>query len=144
MVKRMPRRRTGFSLLEMLAVAIVIGILALIAIPAIINARETSARSTCNANRKQILSAIATYKARTGASITSQTELNSAVSNLVANGYLTPAPTDPTSGLNYLSNIVFNLVNDGVNTNQPPAAKITVQCPNTGSIPNHGEDSILL
>jgi type IV pilus assembly protein PilA len=136
-----PLRRRGFTLIEMLAVAIIVGILALIAIPAIINAREQAAKSACDANRKLIITAIANYKVRTGTSINGA-NWGSLANTLNNSGYLSPTPKDPSSSGAYT--VSFTQINDGAATGQSDATQVTVNCPNSGTQPNHGTTSALL
>jgi prepilin-type N-terminal cleavage/methylation domain-containing protein len=48
------RRTKGFTLVEIMIVVLIIGILMAIAVPNFIKARETSRRSTCVSNLKQM------------------------------------------------------------------------------------------
>lgn len=54
-------RRSAFTLIEMLIVLLVIGILMAIAVPQWMSARETSRRSTCLMNIRQVESAKEQY-----------------------------------------------------------------------------------
>ena len=54
-------RRSAFTLVEIMIVVAIIGLLAAIAIPNFIKARETSQRNACIANMKQIEGAKATW-----------------------------------------------------------------------------------
>ncbi len=132
--------RRGFTLIEMLAVAIIIGILAMIAIPAIVNAREQAADAACDANRKLIVTAINNYKIRTGNAVNASTNWATLAGTLDTNGYLSPTPTCAAASSTQYT-VTFATVSDGTATGIADATKVTVTCPASTS---HGTNAGLL
>src|SRR5262245_30183208 len=58
-------RKSGFTLVEIMIVVAIIGLLAAIAVPNFIKARENSQKSACIANLKQIDGAVQTWALET-------------------------------------------------------------------------------
>jgi prepilin-type N-terminal cleavage/methylation domain-containing protein len=62
MMMKLFRNEGGFTLIEILIVVLIIGIIAALAIPNLMAARQASWGSTCAANRSSIASAVELYR----------------------------------------------------------------------------------
>src|SRR3989304_7977012 len=95
--------KKGFTLVEIMIGVAIIGLLAAIAIPSMLKARETSQKNACIANLKQIEGAIERYamesQLTSGGSAT--------MTQLVNGGYLKSDPSCPAGGTGYASDTTF-------------------------------------
>ena len=128
-MKRMKNARRGFSLVELLAVVLILAVLAAVAVPLYINTRKSSAARACKANIAAIMSAESAYALRNGG----YTQIAAAAE--------TAYTTDPTtSGLvgapeGLAKNLHCPVDNSSTYTTTYTAASKTllVECPNKGA-----------
>ena len=101
----------GFSLVELLAVVLILAVLAGVAVPLYINTRKTSAARACKANIAAIAAAESTYAVRNG-SYGTMAQLVSAVEGFAEE------PKCPLDGATYT-----------VAVDSPGAGQVTIECP---------------
>jgi type II secretion system protein G len=100
MMRKMNRK--GFTLVEIMIVVAIIGLLAAIAIPNFVKARETAQAQACVANLKQIEGAIQVLKLDDGSAVISNASIVTG-GNLVPD-YIKRTPTCAGGGTYTLSN----------------------------------------
>lgn len=110
------KSRGGFTLVEIMIVVAIIGLLAAIAIPNFVKARNTAQTNACINNLRQIDSAMQQWALETGAG--DATPVTSSIWTYIKNGQ----PSCP------VGNTKYNLP---TSVTTPPA------CPNVGSQPLH-------
>lgn len=78
-------RTKGFTLVEIMIVVAIIGLLAAIAIPNFVKARQKAQQEACIANLRQIEGASQVWAVDTGASDTATVTMNDLVPNYIRN-----------------------------------------------------------
>ena len=97
---RNPQWSAGFTLIEMMVVVVILGVLATMVMPKILDKPEQARRTKAKVDIRSIQSALAMFKTDTGRFPTTAEGLHSLVANPGArgysqNGYLERVPADP-------------------------------------------------
>ncbi|MGH7135705.1 MAG: prepilin-type N-terminal cleavage/methylation domain-containing protein [Pirellulales bacterium] len=110
-----PRRRAGFTLVELVVVIMIIGILAAIAAPKIFSTSKTATDNAVRANLRVVRDAIDTYSANNGGALpTSASTLASQLSPYIRGGQLPNCPVGGSTTVNTAT------VNPGSGTQTSP------------------------
>lgn len=118
---KMRSAHRGFSLVELLAVVLILAVLAAVAVPIYLNTRKTSAARACKANLNAIASAESAKALREGE------YLNMAELQLSAPEGLTPGTKCPLDGDAYL---ITETTGGAAVANGGTTEGITIRCPN--------------
>ncbi len=94
----LPERQTGFTLIELMIVVSIIAILATILIPTYFHARAEAMSASCEANEKQIATALEEYAVDHAGSYPAPGPITNTSIGIL---YLDSTPTDPVSQLGY-------------------------------------------
>ncbi len=102
MARQVPRQKrvTGFTLIELMIVVVILGVLATIVMPRILNRPEQARRTKAKIDIRNIQSALALFKTDTGRFPTTSEGLQALVSDpgikgYNSDGYLDKVPLDP-------------------------------------------------
>jgi len=128
-------KKRGFTLVELLAVVLVLSVLAAIAVPLYVNTRKTSAARACQANLASIAAAQSSYATRFGKYVGAATADTTWAASYTA---ATAAGTAPTGGLIGAPEGLAQVPScplDGASVYTvavPTSGVCTIACPNKG------------
>jgi len=89
--------KSGFTVIEIMIVAVIISILAAVAIPNFVKYRNRSREQVCEGNMQMIYYAVEQYALDYNFNIGA----NVSMANMVTGGYIDSSPTCPSNGANY-------------------------------------------
>ena len=99
-----PRRRAGFTIIEIMIVIFIIGVISAIAQPAYKVYRDNAMTRACFKTQKTISSALQNFNLDSNQS---RKDLPDVLPELVTKGYLQNLPTDPGSGPDSHTNYTY-------------------------------------
>lgn len=110
-LKNVRRARRGFSLVELLAVVLILAVLAGVAIPMYLNSRSSAAQKTCASNIAAIKKAVSVNVLETGTlPATWTTTFPAALLGSAKTGGLGAAPTCPLQGTAYTGTLASGVL----------------------------------
>jgi len=104
-------RGSGFTLIELMIVILILGVIAGIAAPAYEKYRKYSNTRACFSNQKAISGALQNYNLDKN---TKRTDLPAVLKDLQGDGYIRTVPEDPGEGPGTSSNYLYTTTGHGI------------------------------